>query len=155
MMDLSYTLNGRTAKVEIDAGSLLLDALRDSGALEVKEGCGVGVCGACSVLVDGRPVSSCLFFAACAEGAEVWTSRGLTDHDEALLEAFVAEEAMQCGICTPGQVVVAAALAGQRAEISIEEYLAGNLCRCTGYQSILKAVNRYLESHDIRSTGID
>lgn len=147
MTTIEIVLNGAPVRLESEAEGLLLDALRDEGALEVKEGCGVGVCGLCSVLLDGVPVSACLFLACLAPGAEVWTAKGLLDKDPALRRAFLDREAMQCGICTPGQVVAAAALRLAREQGHDEEvasWMSGNLCRCTGYQSIMAAVEQYL-----------
>lgn len=147
-MKISMTLNGEQVYVDCDGDALLLDVLRDQlGLTGTKEGCGVGVCGACSVLVGGQPVSSCLYLAAMADGAEVWTVEGLTADDPALADAFVECEGMQCGICTPGQVVAAAALRrhhpGADGE-TVRGWMAGNLCRCTGYGTIMEAVERYV-----------
>jgi aerobic carbon-monoxide dehydrogenase small subunit len=141
-------INGTDVAVTVASDALLLDVLRDLGLTGTKEGCGVGVCGACTVLVGDLPVSSCLYLARCADGAEVWTVEGLTELDPGLLAAFVTEEGMQCGICTPGQVVSAYALGldnPDATEAEIREHMAGNLCRCTGYASIVAAVRAYLE----------
>jgi aerobic carbon-monoxide dehydrogenase small subunit len=141
-------INGTDVAVTVASDALLLDVLRDLGLTGTKEGCGVGVCGACTVLVGDLPVSSCLYLARCADGAEVWTVEGLTERDPGLLAAFVTEEGMQCGICTPGQVVSAYALGldnPDATEAEIREHMAGNLCRCTGYASIVAAVRAYLE----------
>ena len=147
-MKIAFTLNGEAVETEAPDGALLLDVVRDLGSTGAKEGCAVGVCGLCTMLVGELPVSSCLYLAAMAEGAEVWTVEGLTARDPALLEAFVAEEGMQCGICTPGQVVSAYALGldnPKATEEEIRSFMAGNLCRCTGYVSITDAVRSYLE----------
>ena len=146
-MKLSLTLNGQPVGAEISASTLLVDFLRDRGLTGTKEGCGVGVCGVCTVLVDGRPVSSCLYLAPCADGAEVWTVEGLTARDPRLVAAFVRCEGLQCGICTPGQVVATCALAADAPdadESAIREYLSGNLCRCTGYTTIVESAKAYL-----------
>jgi len=154
-MKLSLLLNGEPVTCEVAGDALLLDVVRDLGLTGSKEGCGVGVCGACSMLVDDEPVSGCLFFAGCADGASVWTIEGIAERDRAVIDAFVTCEGMQCGICTPGQVVAAAALgrsgvplradAGAEARAdAVREYMAGNLCRCTGYDTIVEAVMRYL-----------
>jgi carbon-monoxide dehydrogenase small subunit len=143
----TFQLNGEEVNVEPPSGALLIDVIRDLGYTGTKEGCAVGVCGACTVLVREIPVSSCLYLAEMAEGAEVWTVEGLTRRDPALLDAFVEEEGMQCGICTPGQVVSAFALgldSPDASEEDIRSYMAGNLCRCTGYVSITDAVRSYL-----------
>jgi len=154
-MNWSATLNGDPASADITATSSLLDLLRSLGLTGTKEGCRIGVCGLCTVLVDGLPVSSCIYLAACAEGADVWTVEGISRRDPDLVDAFVSCEGMQCGICTPGQVVTAAAAAeevragGRGAEQLLDEeglrrYLSGNLCRCTGYNTIIEAVGGYL-----------
>ena len=147
MTRVEILLNGMPMSLDAPADGLLLDALRAEGALEVKEGCGVGVCGLCAVLLDDLPISACLYLTGLAAGAEVWTAKGLLQKDVSLARAFVEHEAMQCGICTPGQVVAAAALRRAREEGHVEEvslWMSGNLCRCTGYQSILAAVEQYV-----------
>jgi carbon-monoxide dehydrogenase small subunit len=146
-MNISFHLNGEAATAEVSGSTLLLDLVRGLGLTGTKEGCGVGVCGACTVLVDDHPVSSCLYLAACVEGSRVETVEGLAHSDLGLTEAFVDHEGMQCGICTPGQVVAAAALKRETPHADHEEvvrFMSGNLCRCTGYQSILAAVEAYL-----------
>ena len=148
-MNVSFTLNGSPVTADITAGTLLVDLIRGLGITGTKEACGVGVCGVCTVLVDDLPVSSCIYLAACADGAAVWTVEGLAREEPALIRAFVDHEGMQCGICTPGQVVAAAALARQTpgaTDEQIREFQAGNLCRCTGYQTIAAAVRAYLDS---------
>jgi carbon-monoxide dehydrogenase small subunit len=148
-MKLSFTLNGSVQETDIEPGMLLVDVVRQLGLTGTKEGCGVGVCGLCTVLVDGLPVSSCLYLAACVAGAEVWTVEGLAREEPGLIRAFVENEGMQCGICTPGQVMAAAALAREEpaaTDAKIREQMAGNLCRCTGYQTIAASVRAYLAS---------
>lgn len=148
-MRIQFTLNGEPAELTADASVLLVDALRGLGLTATKEACGVGVCGVCTVLVNDLPVSSCLYLAACADGAQVWTAEGLARAEPELINAFVRHEGMQCGICTPGQVAAAAALARQNpaaGEDDITHHQAGNLCRCTGYQTILDSVRSYLAS---------
>ena len=143
---IAFTLNGRLREVRTPAHRTLLDVLRDDlGALEVKEGCGEGVCGTCTVLLDGEPVSSCLVLAPRAAGRRITTVRGLGDGDalHPLQEAFVAHGAAQCGFCTPGMILTACAFleehpAPSRAEI--RHAIAGNLCRCTGYTKIIDAI---------------
>ena len=146
-MKLSFTLNGEAVHAETEPGVLLVDLIRELGLTGTKEACGVGVCGLCTVLVDDLAVSSCLYLAACADGASVWTAEGLAREEPGLVRAFVEQEGMQCGICTPGQVVAAAALARENPAATgeeIREYQAGNLCRCTGYQTIAASVRAYL-----------
>jgi carbon-monoxide dehydrogenase small subunit len=148
-MKLTFTLNGEEVVTSVDAGVMLVDLIRDLGHTGTKEACGVGVCGLCTVLVDDLPVSSCLYLAACADGADIWTVEGLARTEPELIRAFVSREGMQCGICTPGQVVAAAALARENPEATddeIREHQAGNLCRCTGYQTIAASVRSYLAS---------
>jgi len=146
MMD--FELNGKTVSTDVSAGAMLLEVVRGLGLTGSKEGCGVGVCGLCTMIVRDVPVSACIYLAEMAQGAEVWTIEGLVERDPALLDAFVSSEGMQCGICTPGQLVAAYALgqdepAADAAEI--RHHMSGNLCRCTGYATILEAVRRYLE----------
>lgn len=146
-MRVSFSLNDASAELDVDPCSFLLEVVRGAGLTGTKEGCGVGVCGACSVLVDGSPVSSCLYLAGCLDGADVWTVEGLAERDPGLVDAFVDLEAMQCGICTPGQVVGAAALKASdpgAGEEAVRRHMAGNLCRCTGYGTIVEAVMRYV-----------
>lgn len=148
-MRVAFRLNGRPTEVKAGPTSFLVDVLRESGLTGTKEGCGVGVCGACTVLVDDRPVSSCLFLTPCADGAEVWTVEGLTERFPAVVDAFVSCEGMQCGICTPGQVAAVCGLALEQPdadEDAIREHLNGNLCRCTGYQTILAAAKAALDA---------
>jgi aerobic-type carbon monoxide dehydrogenase small subunit (CoxS/CutS family) len=135
-------LNGRPVKVRTHPMKRLLDVLREEcGLTGTKEGCGEGECGACTVLVDGEPVNSCLIPFAQVRGARVTTIEGLRGK-AALQHAFVSEGGAQCGICTPGMILAAAAL---RREPSLEEIrigLAGNICRCTGYEGIYRAVRK-------------
>ena len=139
-------VNGRHREIRVEPHHTLLEALRDDlGLTGTKECCLVGECGACTVIVDGRSVDSCLMFAVEADGAEVTTVEGLAVGSELspVQQAFLDTGAAQCGFCIPGQVVSAHALLGTtphptRAEI--EEGLAGNLCRCAGYEQIIEAV---------------
>jgi carbon-monoxide dehydrogenase small subunit/xanthine dehydrogenase small subunit len=138
---MRFTLNGRRRDVGAHPLKRLLDVLReDCGLTGTKEGCGEGECGACTVLVDGRPVNSCLVPFAHVRGAKVVTIEGL--RARALQEAFVVEGGAQCGICTPGMIVAAAALGPKPTLDEVREGLAGNLCRCTGYAGIYRAVLR-------------
>jgi aerobic-type carbon monoxide dehydrogenase small subunit (CoxS/CutS family) len=148
-MNLNMTLNGEAFEIDVSSDALLIDVLRLNGFTGTKEGCGVGVCGACTILVNNTPVASCIYLAALAEGCDVWTVEGLTAKDESLLNAFVEQEGMQCGICTPGQVVSCYALGIENPkadEDEIREFMSGNLCRCTGYVSITASVRAYLAS---------
>jgi aerobic-type carbon monoxide dehydrogenase small subunit (CoxS/CutS family) len=145
-VEISLSVNGRGLVRDVEPQVLLLDFLRDSLALTgTKRSCDVQVCGACTVLVDGRPVSSCCFLAADAAGAEVTTIEGLAEQPEfeRLEEVFTRHAALQCGFCTPGMLLTVSALlrSGELdGEEEIKRSLAGNLCRCTGYRGILEAV---------------
>jgi carbon-monoxide dehydrogenase small subunit len=140
-------LNGVTREVEVAADRLLIDVIRDDcGATGTKLGCAVGVCGACSVLVDGELLSACLMPAVFVDGRSVTTVEGLaTDGLTPLQDAFIREGGFQCGICTPGQLVAATALLGAHPkpdQREIESWMMGNLCRCTGYYGIVRAIHR-------------
>ena len=139
-------MNGEPVEVDPQAGQLLIELLRtDLGLTGTKEACSVGVCGACTVLLDGRMVASCLALAAQADGAEVVTVEGLADDDRLhpIQESFLERGGLQCGICTPGQLVAARALLDASPAPSEDEakrWMTGNLCRCTGYYQILEAI---------------
>jgi len=147
-------INGRAREVDVRPGQTLLEVLRDTlGIFDVKEGCGEGVCGACTVLLDGRPVSSCLTLAAAARGRAILTIRGLEREGRLhpLQEAFVRHGAVQCGFCTPGMLLTTLAFLERHPRASREEVraaLEGNLCRCTGYAKILDAVLAYVRGDD-------
>jgi carbon-monoxide dehydrogenase small subunit len=153
MIVVALQLNGRPVELSVAPGDTLLDALRVAGgATEVKRGCGEGVCGTCTVLLDGEPVSSCLVFAVQADGATVTTVRALAQADalHPLQEAFLDHAAAQCGFCTPGMLLTATwhlerNPAATREEL--REALSGNLCRCTGYTAILDAIEAYRDGH--------
>ncbi|HWM80237.1 MAG TPA: (2Fe-2S)-binding protein [Methylomirabilota bacterium] len=146
MIAIDFTLNGRPSRIEVPVHWTALDLLRDGLALNgTKYGCGEGVCGTCTVLLDGEPVRSCLVLAARLRGSAVLTVEGLNRDGEPdhLQTAFARAGAVQCGFCTPGLVVAAADLLERTPDPSddeIREALSGNLCRCTGYQKILEAV---------------
>jgi aerobic carbon-monoxide dehydrogenase small subunit len=135
-----FTLNGVAAEVTAHPMSRLLDVVREEcGLTGTKEGCGEGECGACTVLIDGDPVCSCLVPLAQVEGANVQTIEGLGD-DHPLQHAFMDEVGAQCGICTPGMIMAAVSLAPNATLDDIKVALSGNLCRCTGYSAIYRAV---------------
>lgn len=140
---MRLNVNGTEHEVEAPPGAFLLDVLRDRlGLLGTKEACDEGECGACSVLVDGEAVDSCIYFAHAAAGREVTTIEGLGE-DHPVVCAFVEAGAVQCGFCTPGFVVAATALLRDNPNLSREEIrtgLAGNLCRCTGYGPVVDAI---------------
>ncbi|MET4102186.1 carbon-monoxide dehydrogenase small subunit [Roseovarius sp. MBR-78] len=139
-------INGDATEFLCEAEATLLDVLRDDlGLTGTKEGCGTGDCGACSVTVDGRLVCSCLMLGAEAEGREITTIEGMAAGDQLhpLQKKFIEMAALQCGICTPGILVAAKSLLERNPDPSEEEvryWLAGNLCRCTGYDKIIRAV---------------
>ncbi|MCA1616898.1 MAG: (2Fe-2S)-binding protein [Acidobacteria bacterium] len=149
---INFTVNGQARAVEVYPFERLLDVLR--GPLHLtgtKEGCGEGECGACSVLLDGALVNSCLVPALQAEGTEIRTIEGVATGDQlhAVQRAFVERGGAQCGICTPGMVLAAVSLlerTPQPTDAQIRAGLAGNLCRCTGYTKIFEAVVRACES---------
>jgi aerobic-type carbon monoxide dehydrogenase small subunit (CoxS/CutS family) len=135
-----FNLNGRTVDIRAHPMTRLLDVLReDCGLTGTKEGCGEGECGACTVLVDGRAVNSCLVPFGHVRGARVVTIEGLGGRHP-LQRAFVREGGSQCGICTPGMIMAAAALGPGATLDDIKQGLAGNICRCTGYAAIYRAV---------------
>jgi aerobic-type carbon monoxide dehydrogenase small subunit (CoxS/CutS family) len=145
-VEISLNLNGGQIAREVEPQELLLDFLRDSlGLTGAKRSCDVQVCGACTVLVDGLPVSSCCFLVAQADGSEVTTIEGLAERPDfaRLEEAFTRHAGLQCGFCTPGMLLTVSALleGGELgSEDAIKQNLSGNLCRCTGYRGIVEAV---------------
>ncbi len=137
---MRFVLNGRAIEIEAHPLKRLLDVLREEcGLTGTKEGCGEGECGACTVLIDGEPVVSCLVTFAQVTGAEVTTIEGLGG-DHPLQLAFVEQGGAQCGICTPGMILAALALGPNPSLEEIRVGLAGNLCRCTGYEAIYRAI---------------
>jgi aerobic-type carbon monoxide dehydrogenase small subunit (CoxS/CutS family) len=143
---LRLTVNGEAVHLEVDPRRTLLEVLRDELKLfGARESCGVGMCGACTVLVDGRPLSSCLTLVALQDGSAVETVEGLA-RDGALhpiQQSFLEHNAVQCGFCTPGMILMAKALLAEEPDAPperVREYLSGNLCRCGGYDTILAAV---------------
>jgi len=149
---VSFTVNGEPIEAEIEPHLTLLQVLRDKLELiGTKEGCGMGECGACTVLLDGKTVNSCIFPALEVEGKKVTTIEGLTDAQgnlHAVQKAFIEHGAVQCGFCTPGMVLSAKALLDENPKPSEEEIrhgIAGNLCRCTGYLQIIQAIKAVSE----------
>jgi carbon-monoxide dehydrogenase small subunit len=144
---IAFRLNGREVSSAAHPLARLIDVLREElGDVSVKEGCGEGECGACSVLIDGKLMNSCLLPAGRIEGSSVTTMAGLreTDRGRALIDAFAREGAVQCGFCIPGMVIAAEALLAANPspdEQEIRTGISGNLCRCTGYDLIVKAVS--------------
>ena len=146
MRTLAFILNGEACHTEIPEDATLLKVLRDILHLTgTKEGCGEGACGACTVLVDGRSVNSCLFPAVQAEGCQVMTIEGVEAHPELarIQKAFVDYGAVQCGFCSPGMIMSTVALLQKNpkpTEKEIRRGLSGNICRCTGYQAMVDAI---------------
>lgn len=143
-MRIACELNGRPVELECEAREMLVDVLRREGLGSVRVTCAIGVCGACTVLVDGAPVSGCLTLAAQVDGRRVETVEGLGGHDP-VQRAFIEAHAFQCGWCTPGFVLTTKALLAENpapSEEQIAEALGGNLCRCGSYVKIVDAVRR-------------
>lgn len=141
-------VNGERYPLDVKVNRTLLSVLRDEcGLIGTKEGCGAGDCGACTVLLNGKPVNSCLVPAVTADSAEITTIEGLAKDDKLhpLQEAFIQEGAVQCGFCTPGMLLTAKGLLDENPmpnETEIRTAIAGNLCRCTGYVRIVKAIQK-------------
>ncbi len=146
MSKLNFTLNGKPVETDVADNARLLDVLRDTlGLTGTKEGCGVGECGACTVIVDGDAVDSCLYPALRANGKSVTTIEGLSQDGrlDRLQQAVLDHHALQCGFCTPGFIMSAKALLDKNPHPTREEVkvaIAGNLCRCTGYEQLIEAV---------------
>jgi carbon-monoxide dehydrogenase small subunit len=148
---MRFRLNGGIIERDVHPNETLLDFLRDCLRItSVKKGCDVGECGACTILLDGKPVRSCLMLAVQVDGKEVTTVEGLAEPGKLskVQEAFLEKYGFQCGFCTPGMILAAKALLDEKPEPSredIEEALGGNLCRCTGYEQIIESVLRAAE----------
>lgn len=153
-MRLSFRLNGKKLILDVTGGERLIDLLRERfGLLGTKEGCGKGECGACTVLMNGAPVCSCILLSSQIAGREITTIEGLARGSELhpVQTAFIETGAVQCGFCTPGIVLSAVGLLNENPETTraeIRRAIAGNLCRCTGYKKIFEAVER--ASHDMK-----
>jgi aerobic carbon-monoxide dehydrogenase small subunit len=156
---ITLHVNGRRYDVAVENRTRLLDALRDLvGMTGPKEGCGTGDCGACTVLLDGKPVTSCLVLAVSAQGKEITTVEGLAKDGvlHPVQRAFVERGGLQCAFCTPGMLLSAKALLDENPRPTREEIrfaLAGNLCRCTGYDKIVEAVERAAELLEAERTA--
>ena len=151
------TINGRPVDKMVDVRASLTDLLRDDFSLtSVKKGCEVGECGACTVLIDGETFNSCIYLAAWADGRDILTVDGLAAPDGSLSplqQAFVDEGAIQCGFCTPGFIMSATVLLEHGEKLSrdaIRKHMAGNLCRCTGYENIVNAVEKVMDENETR-----
>ena len=154
MEKIRLKVNGHAHECEVKPWATLLDTLReDLGLTGTKEGCGQGECGACTVLMDGKPVNACLILAIEAKGKEIITIEGLAHGDELhpVQQAFVDMGGMQCGFCTPGMVLAAKALLDEKPDPSDEEIrkgLEGNFCRCTGYTKIIESVRAAAKAYE-------
>ncbi len=144
-INITLQVNGRIHEIDVQPNDVLLHTLRDLGYTDVKNGCEIGECGACAVLLNGQPVNSCMVLASQADRAEIVTNAGLgtIDKPHIIQEAFADAGAVQCGFCTPGMVISTKALLDRNpdpTETEIRDALSGNLCRCTGYGQIIEAV---------------
>ena len=149
---IHMTVNGVPKELAVDERESLLDTLRNRlGLTSVKKGCEVGECGACTVLVDGRAIDSCIYLAVWADGRTVLTTEGLKKPDGSLSpiqQIFIDEAAVQCGFCTPGLIMTAVEIVGENKSYTREELkkkISGHLCRCTGYENILNAMERIVK----------
>lgn len=147
--DVKCTVNGKVRTYNVDVRESLSDMLRGQAGLDsIKHGCDVGECGACTVLIDGKPFNSCIYMAIWAEGKDILTLEGLSDTKGAISDiqqAFIDEGAVQCGFCTPGFIMASIPIISSDAEASREEIrrqISGNLCRCTGYENIVNAIEK-------------
>ncbi|HHY77665.1 MAG TPA: (2Fe-2S)-binding protein [Clostridiales bacterium] len=151
---ISFIINGEKVHLEVEPHKTLLNMLReDLNLTGAKEGCGAGECGACTVIVNGKAVNSCLMLAVEADGKEILTVEGLAKNGvlDALQESFINNAALQCGYCTPGMIMSAKALLMRNpkpSEEEIKEAIAGNLCRCTGYKAIIDAIKEAAEKNN-------
>ncbi len=155
MIDIQFKLNNKNYKLQVKEDAVLLDVIReDLGLTGTKRGCEIGECGACTVIMDGKTVNSCLVPAVQADGTEITTIEGLGQDGQlhSVQESFLKHDAVQCGFCTPGMVLSAVNLLDHNpapAEQEIKEAMAGNLCRCTGYQQIIEAIK------DVKTVQLD
>ncbi len=152
---INIKINGHNRQIAVDERASLADVLRhDLGLTSVKKGCEVGECGACTVLIDGEALNSCIYLAVWADGKEILTVEGLTAHDGSLhpvQQAFIDEAAIQCGFCTPGLIMSALAMFNKGRSYTRDELkteISGHLCRCTGYQNILNALEKALNQQN-------
>jgi len=147
---ITFTINGKARKEPVEANTLLVNLIRERLTLTgTKYACGIGECGACTVLINGKPALSCLTLAAEADGKDVVTIEGLNDKISTVLrETFLEEGAVQCGFCTPGFLVMSSYLLKEKpkpTEDEVKKYVKGNLCRCTGYIGVIRAIMKASE----------
>lgn len=148
-MKVNFTLNGKDVEAAIAPDTYLIDVLRDMGCLSVKSGCDTGMCGACTVHVDGKPALSCVMLAARADGCEILTIEGVREDAVQIGKHLVSEGVEQCGYCSPGtimSILYLEACVENPTDDDILYYLNGNLCRCSGYAGQLRAIRHYLEA---------
>lgn len=152
-MEITLTLNGKTVKDQIDADSLLIDFVRKHGCYSVKRGCETANCGLCTVLMDGKPILSCAMLTARAAGHRIQTLEGLQAEAESFVGFIADQGADQCGFCNPGFVMNTIALLRENpnpTDDEIRAFLAGNLCRCSGYEGQLRGIRAYLNSREVQ-----
>jgi carbon-monoxide dehydrogenase small subunit len=156
LKEISLTVNGKAYEVSVPPWRTLLEVIREElGLTGTKEGCGLGECGACTVIMDGRTVNSCLVLATEADGKQITTIEGLADGDKLhpIQQAFVDHGGLQCGFCTPGMILSAKALLDKNpnpTEEEIKKGIAGNFCRCTGYAKIIESIKAAAENMEAK-----
>jgi len=148
-MEIKLNLNGKAVTASVEADTMLIDFLRDRGCVSVKRGCETSNCGLCTVMMDGKPILSCSTLAVRADGHEVYTLEGLQEEAEEFATFVANQGADQCGFCNPGFVMNTIALLRENpnpTDDDIRAFLAGNLCRCSGYEGQLRGIRAYLDS---------
>ena len=151
-MEINLKLNGRNITASVEADTILLDFLREKGCLSVKRGCDTSNCGLCTVLMDGKPILSCSALAVRADGHEIFTLEGLKEEASDFVGFIADQGADQCGFCNPGFVMNTIALLRENPDPTDDEiraFLAGNLCRCSGYEGQLRGIRSYLNSRKV------
>jgi len=147
---ITMMVNGKRHQLQVEPNELMLNVIRERlGLTAIKYGCGIGECGACTILMEGKPVLACLTLAVMADGKEIVTAEGLVDNTtKSIQDSFLEHGAVQCGFCTPGMITMARSLLQDNpkpTEPEIKEHLRGNICRCTGYINIIKAIKSCVE----------
>ncbi|MEW8954911.1 (2Fe-2S)-binding protein [Clostridium sp.] len=145
---IDIILNGKNTKLTVEDDAFLVDVLRGIGNLSVRRGCDTGCCGLCSIWVDGKPTLSCSYLAVRVNGKEITTIEGIEEEAKSFAKLLAEQGADQCGYCSPGFIMTVIAMKkelNKPSDDEIRQYLAGNLCRCTGYESQLRAIKTYLE----------